>query len=134
MITKQQFVEQARTWIDVPYHHQGYSKSGADCIGFVIGALLDIGKDVREWDIPNRARHPDGFTFENQIRKIFIPIDNPESGDLLLFRIYKHPQHCALLTDTGIIHAYESVGKVVETSYTERWQKLLVQAFELPLN
>lgn len=132
--TKTEFVAQARTWLDVPYHHQGYSRYGADCIGFVIGAALELGLDWRPFDIPNRSRYSDGYTFENQVRKVFTPTNSPEPGDLLLFRIHRHPQHCALLTDKGMIHAYESIGKVVETDYTQRWRSLLVQAFVLPLN
>lgn len=134
MVTRQDFIEKARTWIGTPYHHQGYSKAGADCIGFVVGAALELGLDWRAWDIPSRPRHPDGFTFEAQLRKVFTPTDTPEPGDLLLFRIHRHPQHCALLTDTGMIHAYESVGKVVETDFSQRWRSLLVQAFQLPLD
>lgn len=66
------------------------------------------------------------------------PVTNdPVAGDLLLFRIYDQPQHCAIATDLngglGMIHADRSLGQVVECGLTENWLKRLVAVYKIPI-
>lgn len=133
-VTKQQFIDHARTWIGVRYHHQQASRAGADCIGIILGVAAELGYDWHHFDIPYRGRYPDGHTFQEQIEKACKSTDKPEPGDLLLFKIWHYPQHCALLTDKGtMIHSYTSIEKVTENDFSEPWKKLFVKAYELPL-
>jgi cell wall-associated NlpC family hydrolase len=53
------------------------------------------------------------------------------AGDVLLLRFDRDPQHLAILTGDGtIIHALQSVGKVVEHRLSPDWRARLVAAWE----
>lgn len=46
MITRDRIVEIARTWVGVPYRHQGRTRQYVDCIGFIIGVGAEMGVQV----------------------------------------------------------------------------------------
>jgi NlpC/P60 family putative phage cell wall peptidase len=122
----------ARQWVDTPYHHQGRVKGvGCDCIGLVIGVCQEIG--LINFDFTNYERVPDSTVMMKEIEKHCKPTIDPEPGDLLVFRIKKNPQHVGILTDRGIIHAYQSIGKVVEHPLDVWWMKRNIGCFELPI-
>ena len=133
-------VKQAREWIGVNYHHQGYSRHGCDCIGLVLGVCYELNYDWRSFDIPDRTEKPIGEQMKHQINLVCgSPVARkPVAGDLLLFKIYNQPQHCAIATDLngglGMIHADRSLGEVVECGLTENWLKRLIAVYEIPLN
>lgn len=123
----------ARQWVGTPYHHQGRVKGvGCDCIGLIIGVCQEIG--LINFDFTNYERTPDGTAMMQELEKHCTPTNNPEPGDLLVFRIKRNPRHVGLLTDGGIIHAYQSAGKVVEHSLDQWWSDRVIGAFVLPIN
>ncbi len=134
MATPEQFVEVARTFLNTPYHHQQCSRYGVDCIGLILAVGLELGYDWRKFDIPDRPGRPDGQSFVRQIEAVCgNPVErSPRVGDLLVFKIYKEPQHCGLMTDIGLLHADRQWGKVIETSLGY-WEKRLVAVYEIPL-
>ena len=99
------------------------------CFGF--GVCKELG--LIDFDYNNYDRTPDSTMMMELIEKHCTPTDTPEEGDLLVFRIKKNPQHCGLMTDGGIIHAYQSVGKVVEHPLDEWWSTRIIGAFVLPI-
>lgn len=129
MITPDELITEAREWIDTPFHHQGRAKDrGVDCIGLPVGCLRNLGVDV--YDPDGYAREPNG-TLEKELYKRLEPIEF-QPGALLLFRIRTNPQHVAIATDYGMIHAYSGANKVVEHLIDDFWAKRLLKCYALP--
>ncbi len=128
---KKYIVWTARQWIDTPYHHQGRVKGvGCDCIGLIIGVCKEIG--LIDFDFTAYDRTPDSTVMMEELNRYCAPIDRPDPGDILVFRIKRNPQHIALKTNEGILHAYQSAGKVVEHPLDPWWTKRIIASFVLP--
>lgn len=114
-------VEAARTFLGVPFRHQGRDSRGLDCAGLVIAAWALCGVELPDrkgygrspWQDGLREAVEEGFPLKVE--------DDREPGDVLLFRVRKEPQHVAIVTDRGIIHSYANVGKVVESRLDQFW-------------
>lgn len=133
-MNKSDWIAHLLTWQDVPYHHQQYSRFGADCAGLFIGCALELGYDWRSYDMPERTPEAQGWKLVEYIEKLCKPVEVPEPGDLLVFRVRVDPQHCAvLLPNDRIIHASSAAGKVTVIGFDQRWKDHQVGAFELPL-
>ena len=107
-----QFVAAARTYIGVPWKHQGRSRRGVDCIGLVVMAARDCGMDVTI---------EANYGFNQQYRKMKALLlqhcerqSGPGEGVIIL---YKSAEilHLAVMTAEGtIIHAYGPKRAVIE--------------------
>lgn len=137
-VTRQDIIAAARTYLGTPHHHQGRLRGvGVDCIGLISGvgkALGLTGHDHRRY-----SRHPDGVTLIRELDKGLVWMKgckcNAEPGDVLVFwmdRAKKKPQHVAILTDYGMIHTHQGVGKVVEHRFTGAWARRLVAVYRFP--
>lgn len=132
MVTRQQIIDEARTFIDTPFHHQGRVKSiGVDCAGVVgmVGVALGL---LNIEDLPkDYAKQPNA----NQMTKVLdekmdrIPIHEATIGDVYHFAFDREPQHVGIITDIGILHAYAQVRKCVEHSLDDTWQKRIRGAY-----
>lgn len=123
---------QARTWLGTPFHHQGRLKGiGADCVGLIVGVADELG--LNPPDVTNYSRRPQGNLLVEMIEKRAEKINpaDARTGDILVFKIYKEPQHAAIKTEYGIIHSCQGVG-VVETSLEGDWASRLVAAYRIP--
>ena len=131
MTTPIDFVNAARAYLGVPFKHQGRSSKSLDCAGLLICAANDCG--LATVDISGYSRHPDGrqlkFMLDEHCESIIFK--NANIGDIVLFTIEQHPQHLALLTDIGMIHAYLPVGRVVEHSIDDKWRRRVRAAYRL---
>lgn len=127
MPTRAQIVEEARTWIDpvTPWIHQGRAKGiGVDCLGLIGMVALACGiPGAREWrDAPEfhsygRIARPALLAAGCDRFLDQIPIQTIDVADILVMSFRKYPQHFALVSRpfaTHVIHAYESIGRVVE--------------------
>lgn len=119
-------IDEARSWVGTPFLHQGRSRLGVDCVGFVtcvLGAcaLLPERAD-RERNYP---RLPNG-NLEAALEAHAARIPVALAGCLLLLRWPREPhaRHLALCTGPTLIHAYELAGGVVEQGYREPWLRL----------
>jgi cell wall-associated NlpC family hydrolase len=140
MITRREVVDFARSFIGTPYRHQGRSKVfGVDCAGILV---LLANKLNIYWESKyslRYARNPEFFILQSEMDKYLEEITwkDIRMGDVLLFKITKHPQHVGIVSDyaknrLGIVHTYESVGKVVEHRLNEMWMGLLIKAYKIP--
>jgi len=115
--------------LSTPFRHQAFQKGvGCDCSGLIRGVLEQvIGKWYEDdWNYPHRPHAP---TLLAMLNKYFmrVPTEQMQSGDILLFKIDGNPQHMAIKTDRGIIHAYaKGPRKVEEVSYASPWPERLV--------
>lgn len=134
MASRESVVACARSYLSVPYHHQGRIRAGLDCIGLAIAVCRDL--ELGNFDFQAYSREPDGVTLLREIEKICTPVERYQPGDLLTFRIRRLPQHCGIATDLmgelGLIHAYQSLGQVAEHALTDWWVERIVAAYRLP--
>lgn len=129
MITREQIVAEARTWLDTPFHHQGRLKGiGVDCAGVPIGVARALGL---EWaDQSGYARVPAKGQFRATLQRCLDPIAFADvlPGDLMSFAFLTEEQHVAIVASANpirLIHAWEAIGKCVENGFDATWQRRL---------
>lgn len=127
MVTRQDIVDEARTYLGVRWHHQGRNRAGVDCLGLVILVAHQLG--LSEFDSSDYGRIPDGQRLRAGLTEHMDVTRAPQPGDVLLMRFEQHPQHVAIVTERGIIHAYAQVRKVVEHRLDAVWQGRVVAAY-----
>jgi NlpC/P60 family putative phage cell wall peptidase len=131
MATQQQVIDTARSWIGTPYHHQARLQGvGADCIGLILGVCWELG--LTTFDTSDYAETPEGDRMIALIEHHCTKLDAMELGALLVLRIRRLPQHTALATDGGMIHAYQGIGKVAEHYLDPWWMSRVVGIYRLP--
>lgn len=131
-MTKDDVIKEARTWVGTPFKHQGRVKGvGADCVGIIIGVTRDLG--LSNFDTKNYSRYPDIQMMGSLLREHLeeIPVENAQPGDVLWIKVKGSPQHLAMKTDKGIIHAHMGVGKCVEVILDKATERLIVGAFRI---
>ena len=122
-------VEEARTWKNTPFKHQGRLKRlGVDCVGFISEVAKNAG--VKGIEIPNNYRpHEDGAVMLQLLKSHLKPVRKMQAGDVLalsdeMLRDPDIPRHLAIVTEltsatTYIIHASER--GVVEHRMNQHW-------------
>jgi cell wall-associated NlpC family hydrolase len=129
--TRQQIVDESRTWLGTPFVHQGRLKGvGVDCVGLVVCIAKDLG--IYDYDFTGYRVIPNSRVMGKELQDHLteIPISEIKMGSILWFRVRKEPQHLAIRTDTGIIHAYSPNQTVLEVDFTNPWPSLLYKAFD----
>lgn len=149
IITSEDIITQARSWLGTRFHHQGRLKKttntagGVDCIGLVIGVIAELGlydaegqKPLSHYDRTDYSMLPDGKRLKAAIEEHFdsIPITNIAPADMLLFRFQDNPQHVGFVSDyvqggLGLIHCHARSKKVVEHGLTDVWRNMTVAAY-----
>jgi cell wall-associated NlpC family hydrolase len=124
-------IDAARSFVGVPFLHQGRTRNGLDCIGLVIAALTKVGVVFYE-EPPTYARLPHGDSLLAPLRGYCTEVTKIEPGLVGAIRFRREVTHVGLITGQTIIHAYEGARRAVEHSYDQRWQKLTVCLWRLP--
>lgn len=133
-----EIIDEARSWKGTPVHHQGRKKgAGVDCLGLIVGIARDLGLKVQ--DRTDYSKAGDIKKLEAEMRRQLVEIDPREAkpGDILVFQPSARDRtpHVALITDRGILHAYNAQGrsnqsgKVVEHVLNEKWRRRISSAF-----
>lgn len=103
-------------------------------MGLLIRVAHDLG--LTTWDLTGYGEQIDTGAMRRQMEAMLEYVGGsrvePQLGDVLLFSIKGSPQHLGMATDVGIIHAYQSVGRVAEHSFDKTWQRRLVGVFRWP--
>ncbi|HEY6021545.1 MAG TPA: NlpC/P60 family protein [Candidatus Paceibacterota bacterium] len=129
---RRKFISAARGYIGTPFHHQGRLPGvGLDCAGVIVCAAMECGLVID--DVAGYAMVPSNGLLEQAVIKHCYAIERNDvvSGDILLFRFLREPQHLAIFDDGMLIHAYNSVGRVVENGFDDTWKKRLVGCYRL---
>ena len=136
-------VDAAREWIGTPYVHQSSAKgAGADCLGLLRGVWRALyGAEPEpvpayslDWSEPQGEERLWDAALRHLEAK---PVDQPEQGDVLLFRMRSGAvaKHLGLATQVGadarFIHAYSRHG-VVESPLSLPWRRRIVARFQFP--
>lgn len=125
MSSADDFIAAARSYVGVPFRHQGRSRAGVDCIGLVLCALADVDLLPAQFNEPtNYGRRPNDARFLRGLEHWCYR--SPRAllaGDLVLmcWPRMPYPMHIAVYSGTTIIHSYQSIGRVVESSYSDPW-------------
>ena len=123
--TAAQVVREARTWVGVPFLHQGRSRNGVDCVGLPIVVLHDARRlppTLKLRDYP-RAALPTG-----NLEQHFLALLHPAARRTcpavsLRFKWQRTLAHVAIYTDTDtLIHALETHGRVIEHGFRGMWR------------
>lgn len=135
MITRSQIIETARSFVGTPYHHQGRLPGvGMDCVGMIVCVARALNLAVE--DYTRYSANPDGSLLDRvEASLVRIPTELAIAGDVVMFYIQQPtlPQHLAILSDVGMIHAFDGGSRrVVEVSLSETWRKRIVAAFKFP--
>lgn len=132
-----ELITEARRWLGVPFRHQGRSKLGVDCAGFLEMLLATSGCLPAGYKAPrNYDRRPNGELLEVVktycVRTKQDPQRVPGSLVLICWQNDKEPSHVALSTGATLIHSYMRVRCVVENGYRGVWVRDTHSAWLLP--
>jgi NlpC/P60 family putative phage cell wall peptidase len=144
MVTPEQVIAEARSWIDTPFHHQAMLKGvGADCVGLIRGVSTNLGGpfDPVQWErFKNYSRTPNPRKMMEGIATFLLPVAD---GDLQLADVLhlqwrdEMPMHLALYaTRDGrptIIHALADARRVCEHGFEPPWPDRVHSVWRLPI-
>ncbi|MDA0780790.1 MAG: NlpC/P60 family protein [Rickettsiales bacterium] len=146
MVNRNDIVVEARSWIGTRFHHQGRvkkssnDKGGVDCIGLILGVAEAVGIthngiSYYNYDKREYAKVPDNDRLKLSFQKYLKEIDTADvkSGDILMFKFDKEPQHVGFVVKEkkyiNLIHCYMQARGVVEHRLDEYWKNRIVTAF-----
>jgi NlpC/P60 family putative phage cell wall peptidase len=128
-----EIVALARECLGTPFRHQGRLPGvGMDCVGIVIYVWNAIG--LPAYEKADYGRNPNPSRMGSEIGKMLkrISIHQAGPGDIVYMAWGKFPQHLAILTEIGIIHSYQTAGKVVEHPLDAFWRARIHSAYRFP--
>lgn len=121
IVTREQIVAEARSWIGTRVRHQGTRRGvSTDCKGIAVGVPKALGMPEAQSVAALVAGYSTGFHGKDLLdglKNTLIRVAEAEPGDLLaiLWGRDPLPRHLAILTKPGwIVHAYGGVGFVAE--------------------
>ena len=125
-------ISQARKYVGTPFHHQGRSKRGLDCVGLIARVAKDLG--LSEYDFLQYDRIPNPLLFMSILRSCpdwdRVPLQEMREGDVLIFKLSSYPCHLAFLATEGrIIHALSLRGRVCEHRLSSDWRRKIRDCF-----
>lgn len=130
---KRSVVRCARGYIGTPWVHQGRLKGKSiDCLGLLVCVAREFGAEVKldRTDYDNRKIDTAAMrkVLEHYMEEK--PISKAAPGDVLLFALGGSPQHLAIKTDKGMIHANMRTRWVKEDSMDKFIKKDIVACFD----
>ena len=135
MHIRQKILDEARTWMDIPFRHQGRTRhNGIDCVGLVIKVAEEFNL-LGGFDVKNYRREPDQYKFLDHFKEQMVlkPIKDRKPGDVLLMRDNVFTCHSVFYDvvdgQEKIIHAYALRRKVVEEDLTQEWKDNITHCF-----
>lgn len=129
-------VEAARTWLGVPFRHQGRTRAGVDCVGLLVCVAREMG--IRARDVTGYTREAKGMGFLEHFRGQMaeVPVISAQAGDVLIFVETVYPCHTGILSQrhgvAHLIHAHAPRRKVIEEPFAGEWRRKVRFAFRFP--
>lgn len=131
-VSRAAIISYARRLLGTPYRHQGRQPGcGLDCIGLVVVVARHFG--LSDHDVHDYPRLPEGDRLLGEARRAgFIPVGRARPGDVICLRTARDPQHLAIVTDIGMLHACARRERVIEHRIDATWRERIVAAFRFP--
>lgn len=130
-------VSQVRSYVGVPWRHQGRSMHGVDCIGLVGLTYKGVGVDWEEFlgfrDQRDYSRGPQQDLLRT-ISRLCEPIESVIDGCLVVMKFpqERYPRHVGLYAYGNLIHADARKGEVVEHGYRGLWKRCQHSLWKIP--
>lgn len=127
---RDRIVAEARKYLGTPYHHQGRVLGhGIDCYGLVEMVARGLGFDVPEG--VRYSRIPDEAQLLAYMDQYAVQVDKRsyQLADILIVPFRGQMRHMAIVTEIGMIHAYEPSGMVVEHAIDDKWSRRIARAY-----
>lgn len=125
-------VDAARQSLGTRFRHQGRSaKHGVDCVGLIIVAARSLGYNLQDTLVYGRQPQPADF-YHYITCNALVEVQAASPGDVGLFDFGAGPQHAALFTPKGMIHAYAPARKVIEHGFRAPWPQQLCGIYRFP--
>lgn len=134
MIAALDLVRVGRTWLGVPFRHQGRARTGVDCAGFLVELMRAAGQLPLDFAAPAAyGRRPTG-ELRQIVERFCVRTGVPQPGVLVLLSWPPDPEphHVALCTGPTLIHSYQRARAVVENGYRGPWVKNTHSLWQLP--
>jgi hypothetical protein len=124
--------EAARSYLGVPFLHQGRNRSGLDCVGLRWIAGRDVGEDLPDYR-EYRAQPNRGSLLAHVVARLGEPalsapicLTDLRPDDTVLMRFYREPHHVAIVGELEyhegkqltLIHACGTEERVIEYRLT----------------
>ncbi len=138
MVTRQQIVDEARSWIGTKYHHQACVKgSGCDCLGLVRGVYQNITGQAPEKPPAYSKDWAETLQQETLIdaaERHLVRVDKEDlqAGNVIIFRFKPRAmaKHAGILTSSDtMIHAHEKA-PVSEVNLSDWWLRRVAAVFQ----
>jgi len=133
---RDQIIATARSYLGVPFTHQGSSRSaGVDCWGLFCCVCRDLQLFPPGYEPP--FDYDSSPPSERLVQELMLLCGEPkkekQNGDLLVFRIRRTPQHLGIFVEptNTVIHAYTGPD-VVSESPLEDWESRILLTFNFP--
>lgn len=136
---EKQIVASARSYVGVPFRHQGRSRHGLDCLGLLVCvardcALMYGNKALYQYDDRCYGHYPDAEKLSTQLQRYLCREDCLASGKIALIKADHGARHLAIIGDYGdnslsLIHAYAPARKVIEHRLSTDWAARIEAVF-----
>lgn len=145
--TRKDVVREVRSWLGIPWRHQGRTREGVDCAGLIVCVGVALGVPGAEHDLRAYRASPDGRTLARLCRRAMVQRGkvNPRPGDVVLLRpppkAQTWPTHLGIIVggdgdaaddDLRMVHSYgclEFPGGCVKESRFRPWSGRVVSVF-----
>ncbi|HOQ37934.1 MAG TPA: NlpC/P60 family protein [Acetivibrio sp.] len=113
-------IKEAMTWLGTPYHRGAKLKGvGVDCGQFLIGVYENVGYlkpgECNPGYYPHEIHlHRAEERYLEYILKYCNKVDEPQPGDIAMFRFGKSSSHSAIVIEwPRVIHSYVRMGVIL---------------------
>lgn len=131
MIERTAIVNEARRWLGTPFADKGRVRGiGVDCAGLIIGVAKAL--EISDFDTTAYGLVPKPKIMGAILREKMheIPISEATIADVVWIAWERLPQHLAILSDIGLIHAHEN--GVVEHPLDATYRGKVRAAYRFP--
>jgi hypothetical protein len=136
-MTRAEIIERARTFVGLPWRHQGRTAAGLDCVGLVIAVGSSFGLPYE--DKTGYGRHALSHEFMHHLRRYLVPLP-PSAARLAtigVFREARFPCHVGIFSERDgvetLINSRANRRRVVEEAFATQSDPLqLVEILAFP--
>lgn len=120
-------------YIGIPYAEKGRDENGIDCWGLV-RLIYKNELDINLPSFSSEYQASDNDRLEQlfaQYKEGWQPVDSPEVGDVVIFRIFGYESHIGVcIGDNKFLHVREARDSVIESLDNPKWSRRITGFFK----